>query len=221
MIHVPNKIDYNVLLKEHKHFILFHIHLYLMSKSITVKYKGLEILCNPGTIVPYRQQKLDMSKVVITDDAIYRSVKNGSVASEKDLIKAFGEKLELKEALHIMLTKGDFQLTAKERQQLVEQRRARLLDYFNNNYLDPKTNAPHPISRLEATFTQIKAKVNYEMPFDKNCEEIRKAMLGVLPIKPKDTSASEGAITIEKNKKNTAEKTKYGRKKGGKSRFNK
>jgi ribosome maturation protein SDO1 len=190
-----------------------------MSKSITVKYKGLEILCKPGTIIPYRNQKLDMSNVVITDDAIYKNVKNGNVASEKDLVKAFGEKLELKEALEIMLSKGSFQLTSKERQMLVEQRKARLLNYFNSNFLDPKTNTPHPLSRLEATFTQIKAKINYEMPFDKNCEEIRKAMLGVLPIKPREMLISDGEINTIK--KNTAEKTKFGRKKGGKSRFNK
>lgn len=191
-----------------------------MSKSITVKYKGLEILCVPGSVIPYRNGKLDISKVLLTDDAIYKNVKNGNVASEKDMTKAFGEKLNLADAFHLMLTKGDFQITAKERQLLNDQRKAKLLAYFNDNFVDPKTNAPHPISRLEVTFAQIKARINYEIPFDKNCEEIRKSMLGVLPIKPVETSAEDGAVQVTKTK-NSAEKTKYGRKKGGKSRYTK
>lgn len=192
-----------------------------MSKSITVKYKGLEILCVPGSIIPYRNGKLDISKVLLTDDAIYKNVKNGNVASEKDMTKAFGQKLELKDAFHLMLTKGDFQITAKERQLLNDQRKAKLLAHFNENYVDPKTNAPHPVSRLELTFAQVKAKINYEMSFDKNCEDIRKSILGVLPIKPVETSADDNGVVEISKPKNSAEKTKYGRKKGGKSRFTK
>ena len=157
-----------------------------MSQSIIVKYKGLEILCKPGTIIPYRHGKLSMSNVVLTDDAIYKDVKKGNVAAEKDYIKAFGDKIELQDALEIMLQKGDFQMTTKERQELNQQRRLKLLDYFHHNYVNPETNFPHPLLRYDTVFNQIKAKINYEMPFDKNCEEIRKAMIGVLPIKPKE-----------------------------------
>jgi ribosome maturation protein SDO1 len=191
-----------------------------MSKSIIVKYKGLEILCQPGTVVPYRQGKLSMSNVVITDDAIYKDVKKGNIASDKDIEKAFGESLSLKDALDIMLHKGDFQLTIKEREDLNEQRRLRLLDYFQHQYVNPETNTPHPITRLEATFKQIKAKVNYEMPFNKNCDEIHKAMLGVLPIKPKELAS--GAVEHPKTQKpkNSNVKDSYDRKKGDKSLFN-
>lgn len=193
-----------------------------MSKSITVRYSGLEILCKPGTILGYRNGKLPMSNVVITDDAIYKSVKNGNVASDNDLTKAFGSLLPLNECLDIMLQKGDFQMTTKERQELTDKRYAQLLEYFHQNFVDPKTNSPHPIVRLEATFKQIKAKVNYSMPFDKNAEDIRKNILGVLPIKPKDNAS--GAVVqpkVVKTPKPSSQKPSYGRKKGGKSRFNK
>ena len=191
-----------------------------MSKSIIVKYKGLEILCQPGTVVLYRQGKLPMSKVVITDDAIYKDTKKGNIASNNDIEKAFGELLSLKDALEIMLQKGDFQMTTKERQELIEQRRLKLLDYFQHQYVNPETNAQHPLTRLEATFKQIKAKVNYEMPFNKNCEEIRKAMIGVLPIKPKDVGSGAVENPNPQKYKNNVTKTSYGGKKGGNNRFN-
>jgi ribosome maturation protein Sdo1 len=193
-----------------------------MSKSITVKYKGLEILCKPETIVKYRANKLPMSSVVITDDAIYKNIKKGNVASDKDITKAFGQKLELNDALDLMLQKGDFQLTTKERRELIDQRMSRLLEYFHTHYIDPTTNVAHPITRLQATFSQIKAKVNYEMPFDKNVELIRKDMLGVLPIKPievDDTNTTQTQTQTQPVKTSSAVKTSYGRKKGGKSRF--
>lgn len=159
-----------------------------MSQSIIIKYRGLEILCKPGSILPYRNGKMQMSDVVMTGDNIYKDVKKGNIASDKDIIKAFGEKLELTNAIEIMLQKGDFQMTTKERQELNQKRRLKLLEYFHHNYVNPETNFPHPLSRYETVFNQIKAKVNYEMPFDKNCEEIRKAIIGILPIKPKTSN---------------------------------
>jgi ribosome maturation protein SDO1 len=192
-----------------------------MSKSITVKYKGLEILCKPGTIVPYRHGKLPFNQVVITDDAIYKDIKQGNVASEKDLVKAFGENLELKDAIEIMLQKGDFQMTTKERQELMQQRRLKLIDHFHHNYVNPETNQPHPINRIDNVFNQIKARVNYEISFDKNCEEIRKGMLGVLPIKPKTVDTGAVFQPTNKSKQNTNTSTlNANRRKGGK-RFGK
>jgi ribosome maturation protein Sdo1 len=189
-----------------------------MSKSIIVKYKGLEILCQPGTVALYRQEKLPMSKVVITDDVIYKNTKKGNIASDKDIENVFGESVSIKDALEVMLQKGDFQMTTKERQDLNDQRRLMLLDYFQHNYVNPDTNSQHPITRWEAAFKQIKAKVNYEMPFNKNCEEIRKSIIGVLPMKLKDVGS--GALEQPKKQKTNYAKPSYDKKKGGKSRFN-
>lgn len=171
-----------------------------MSQSIFVKYKGLEILCKPGTIIPYRMGKLSMSDVIITDDAIYKNVKKGDCASEQDIIKVFGEKIELKDAFEVMLQKGDFQMTTKERQYLIQRRRLKLLDHFHQNYVNPENNSPHPISRLDNVFNEIKAKINFEMQFDKNCEEIRKILIGFLPLKPKDVNTIHQYQSTNKNK---------------------
>lgn len=177
-----------------------------MSKGIIVKYNGLEILCNPGTVVSYRSGKSKLSDVLLTDDAIYKSVKSGNVASENDLIKAFGEKVELKDGFDIMLQKGDFQMTTKERQELNQQRRAKLVEYFHHNYLNPDTNTPIPVVRIEAAFKTIKARVNYEISFNKNCEEIRKGLIGVLPIKPKDNSIINLFQSNDNNQKSNTDK---------------
>lgn len=165
-----------------------------MSKGnpIVVRYKGLEILCRPETVIKYRQGKLPMSEVLITEDNVFKNVKKGNVASENDIKKALGKDgLSLNEVFTILLEKGDFQMTTKERQDLTNQRRQKLIEYFHENFLDPKTNGPIPRTRIETTFEQVKAKINYEMSFDKNVEEIRKSVLGVLPIKPKDTPGHE------------------------------
>ena len=162
-----------------------------MSKSnhIIVRYKNLEILCHPETVIKYRQKKLPLSKVLITEDNIYKNVKKGDIASDSDIKKALQkDDITLTQAFEILLEKGDFQMTTKERQELTLQRRLRLVEYFHENFLDPKTNGPHPKTRIDAAFEQIKAKINFEMSFDKNAEEIRKAILGILPIKPNDSN---------------------------------
>lgn len=193
-----------------------------MSKSITVKYHGLEILCYPETVLKYRQGQLAKNKVLMSDDAIYKDIKKGNVASAQDLAKVFGNDMTLENAMEVILQKGDFQMTTKERQMLQQNRRAQLLEYFNKHFLDPKTNTAHPISILDATFNQVKAKINYEIPLYKNAEEIRKSMLGILPIKPKDSFTPEQPPAPPAPKpKDSAEKTKYGRKKGGVSRHRK
>ena len=156
-----------------------------MSKSIMVRYKGLEILCKPDTVSKYRDGIItDKSKVVMTDDTIFKNVKKGNVASEKDITKALGDKMSINDVLELMLQKGDYQMTTKERQELNKKRKAQLVSYFHENFLDPKTDKPIPESRIESTLDQIKATINYEIPFNKSAEDIRKNILGVLPIKP-------------------------------------
>lgn len=192
-----------------------------MSKSVTVRYRGLEILCLPDTVYKYRKGLLAKSKVLITDDTIYKDVKKGNVASEKDIEKALGSPTSINDAIEYLLQKGDYQITSKERQEMNVERRNQLLEHFHQYYLDPKTDSPYPISTLDATFVQIKAKVNYEVSFNRNAEDIRKAMLGILPIKPRDNVPSFQSNTVgekEKVKPSSAAKTKFGRKKGGKSR---
>ena len=82
--------------------------------------------------------------------------------------------------------KGDFQLTSQERTELTQQKRNEILHYFHSNYINPSNNLPHPITRYENAFTQLKINIDYLLPTDKQVREIHKKLSGVIPMKHKE-----------------------------------
>ena len=76
-------------------------------------------------------------------------------ASAAELESSFGTADEMECAREIC-KKGDLQLTAAERAEKVAQKRAAILNYLNKYYMDPKSNLPHPIARLDAALDDIK-----------------------------------------------------------------
>lgn len=85
--------------------------------------------------------------------------------------------------IEYMLQHGDFQMTAKERQELIDRHRNKVIEYFVKNYVNPSTLVSHPPQRIEQTLQKIKAQLDYTVSFDKQVKEIHKKMLGVLPLK--------------------------------------
>lgn len=49
--------------------------------------------------------------------------------------------------------------------------------------MDPKTKTPHPTIRIDNAITDLKYRVDPDMPVDKQVTEIMRNMPGILPIK--------------------------------------
>jgi len=164
-----------------------------MSKNILVRYRNLELLCNPNTVVKFRKGLITRDSVLAIDQ-IFKSAQKGNKANEKDIQKVFGNKV-LSECIDEMLNNGEFQLTSKERKDLTEKRKNEILHYFHNNYIDPKSKLPHPRARYENAFKEQKINIDYSISTERQVKDIYKKLIGVINMKPNE---KEITISLEK-----------------------
>ena len=60
------------------------------------------------------------------------------------------------DALKEIVTNGEIALTTQERREKVEQKRKEILHFINMYYVDPTSNLPHPITRLETAMESFR-----------------------------------------------------------------
>ncbi len=158
-----------------------------MSETINIARlkKGsdvFEIVVNPDQAIYFRHHPEANIRDALVYPKIYTDVKKGLLVPEQKLQAIFNTTDPLEVAKQIIL-KGDIQLTAEYRKQLFEQKRKRIIDIIHKQGVDPRTNAPHPLQRVEAALEQSKVRIDeYKAP-ELQVPEILKALRPILPIK--------------------------------------
>ena len=126
-------------------------------ENTIIKYKGFEILCKNGTIDSYRNSKLSMQDILLTDN-IYTDIKKGNIAKKSDLIKSFNKE-DINDCIKIILDEGDYNLTTQERRKLVDKRKDEIISYIMKNYNDLQNNKLNSL-QIETILKKIKLVVN-------------------------------------------------------------
>jgi ribosome maturation protein SDO1 len=158
------------------------------TNSIVCKLKKngniYEILCKPGTINLYRQNKLGIDNTIISDEIFSNSSKFNKV-TQASLKKDFGTDNKL-ECIKIILKDGVFPLTKEEITTLNDAKRKEIINYLHKYYLDPRVvpAIPHPESRLDTVLDQMKIKVDYNISLERQLRDILKFLPEFIPIKP-------------------------------------
>ncbi len=89
----------------------------------------------------------------------------------------------------IIVEKGELQLTASERKDFVDQKRAEigietlnsvaiifllisihLVNYIHKYFVDPRAKTPHPVTRIEAALDTLKIRVDPDIPVEKQVQ---------------------------------------------------
>lgn len=147
-----------------------------MSKPCLVKYNGLELLCKPETVTKYREGKLSVSSTVITD-IIFTNSNKGDQASASDLKKVFNTE-DINSCIKTILDKGTFKLTKNELKEKVNQKRKKVCNLFNENYINPKNGLPYTITMWDSILTENKIIIDPEKSADTQMNDIKKKLLG-------------------------------------------
>lgn len=167
-----------------------------MSKNFQlVRYKGkinLEVACNPETVLLYRQGKLGLSKVQFSDE-IWKSFSKGEAAQVSDLMNEF-ETEDKNEVFKIILEKGDYQMSTKERREFLEKKRLEIVNYIHKNYVNPQTKLPHPIVRIEQALKEIKYQIVPNKTASKQVEEMFSQLCTLIRLKKDQIT---GALTLK------------------------
>ncbi|KAH3732591.1 rRNA metabolism protein, SBDS family [Pelomyxa schiedti] len=147
-----------------------------------------EVLAKLGTVPKYREGNLGLDKVLFADE-IFTNVQKGEKAKGTDLRAAFGTD-NVTDCIKVILTKGEFQLTADQRREKVEAKKREIINYIHKYYIDPRAKTPHPVTRIENALETLKIHVDPDLPVDRQIPDIVKRLPEVMPVKKSEIEAT-------------------------------
>jgi ribosome maturation protein SDO1 len=159
---------------------------------MTKDNEHFEILVKPQKALDYRMGKVSGITEVLAAETIFSDANKGTKSSVEAQQKAFGTTDALKIAENI-LTKGTLQLTTEQRRKMVEDKRKQIIDFISRQSVDPKTNLPHPPTRIENAMEQIRYPIDPFKSVEEQAKDIIKLLRIILPLKMEQISV---AITI-------------------------
>ena len=157
-----------------------------MSKEYTIvrhQHSGekFEILVDPDKGLAYKRGELSEIRNVLMIDTIFTDANKGEKASAEKLEKHYGTSDPIEVAIE-MFEKGTFQLTAQQRNEMIEQKRKQIIHIISKTYVDPKTKLPHPPIRIENALENVKYHVDPFKDADEQVQDVVQAMRSILPM---------------------------------------
>jgi ribosome maturation protein SDO1 len=149
---------------------------------LTKDNEHFEILVKPQKALEYRNGKIAGITEALAAEIIFSDANKGTKVSEEAMHKAFGTTDALKIA-DIILKKGTLQLTTEQRRKMVEDKRKQIVDFIARQAVDPKTNLPHPPTRIENAMEQIRYPIDPYKPVEEQAKDIVKLLRPILPLK--------------------------------------
>jgi len=159
-------------------------HVHLTNVAVVRMNKGgkrFEIACYRNKVVDYRQGlEKDLSEVLQTD-RIFANVSKGEFAKAKDMQKVFGTKDE-DEISKLILSKGQLQVSDKERSQQLEKTSAQIAEWISKNCVQPATDRPYTISQIRHAMQQANVSIHPTKPLKRQYLDCVRLLQKVVPI---------------------------------------
>jgi len=140
-----------------------------------------EIVVDPDKAVLAKKNP-ELTSEALSFPKIFSDAKKGLQASEERM-KHWFKTADPIAVAKIIIQEGNIQLTAEYRQKLVEQKKKQLIELICKNGVDPRTNAPHPLTRIEAAIQEAKIKIDEFKSADAQLKDALKKLQPIIPIK--------------------------------------
>lgn len=154
----------------------------------------LEIVINPDEAVEFKtavesRENEDIPEVgepsiseIVKSEHVFHDASKGELASEHFLQEVFGTIDFLKVAEQILL-RGEIQLTAEHRKRIRDAKLKKIINIIHRNAIDPTTNLPHPVARIETAMENIHFNLDEYRSAEDLVEEVMHKLRPILPIK--------------------------------------
>ncbi len=158
----------------------------MSQKVTTARYSAggekFEILVKPDPAFDFKQGKpVPLSEILVSDE-IYSDASKGLRVSEEKLMKVFQTTDPLKVA-EVILRKGELLITAEQRRRMLEEKRKQIISFIAKNYVDPKTNLPHPPTRIEQAMAQAKVAIDPFKDAEEQAKVVVEKLRSIIPLK--------------------------------------
>ena len=157
-----------------------------IDKSVVVKLKKegkhFEILVDSEKAMEFKKGKsVSLDEVLVTEE-IFTDAKKGTRASEVELKRLFGTDNKL-EVCKLIIKNGEVPFTVDMLRKDAEQKRKQIIQIIHKNSVDPNTEKPHPLQRIDNAMNEAKVRIDADKPAEQQVNEIIKKINMILPIK--------------------------------------
>lgn len=154
------------------------------SVTARLEYYGerFEILVDPDLASEFKRGKNIPLEEILAVEEIFKDVKKGDKASEESMNKAFSSTDPL-EVAALILKKGQVQLTAQQRKEMLEEKRKKIIAKITREAINPQTKLPHPARRIEKAMEEAKVHIDPFKSVDEQVNIVLKAIRVKIPIR--------------------------------------
>ena len=148
-----------------------------------------EILLDPAAMDLIKAGKeIDLMEYLAVED-VFNNARKGTRPTEDIIKKAFGT-TDIKEVAQKIIAKGEVQITAEQRKEMLEAKKKQIVTYIAANAINPQTKLPHPPLRIELALDEAKLHADPFKPVDKQVEEAMRLLRPLIPIRFEKTKVA-------------------------------
>ncbi len=151
-----------------------------------------ELLVDPDLAMDVKQGKDVNLNDLLAVDRVFKDAKKGEEKAPESVRKVFGTE-NIMEVAKKIIREGEVHLTTEQRRRLVERRRKEVVAFISKNALNPQTNSPHPVQRIETAMEEAKVNIDIHKPFN---EQVRTAVEAIKKLIPLSMERLKVAVKI-------------------------
>ncbi|ASJ00062.1 ribosome assembly factor SBDS [Thermococcus gorgonarius] len=141
-----------------------------------------EILVDPYLARDFKEGKDVPIEEILATPYVFKDAHKGDKASEHEMEKIFGTS-DPYEVAKIILRKGEVQLTAEQRRQMLEDKKRYIATIIHRHAVDPRTGYPHPVDRILRAMEEAGVHIDIFKDAEAQVPAVIKAIRPLLPIK--------------------------------------
>ncbi|AMM54621.1 ribosome assembly factor SBDS [Pyrococcus kukulkanii] len=149
---------------------------------LKVHGETFEILVDPYLARDFKEGKDVPIEEILATPYVFKDAHKGDKASEHEMEKIFGTS-DPYEVAKIILRKGEVQLTAQQRRQMLEEKKRQIATIIHRHAVDPRTGYPHPVDRILRAMEEVGVRVDIFKDAEAQVQDVIKALRRVLPLK--------------------------------------
>ncbi|MEM1985884.1 MAG: ribosome assembly factor SBDS [Nitrososphaeria archaeon] len=149
---------------------------------LTIDGEKFELLVRPDQALSYKMGKqIELSQIVGIEEIFSDAAKGLRVSEEK--LQKFFRTTDFYKIAEIILKKGELQLTLDQRRKLIEEKKKAIISILSKNFVDPRTNTPHPPTRYEQALEEAHVSIDPFKSPEEQLQNIVEALRPILPLK--------------------------------------
>jgi ribosome maturation protein SDO1 len=144
--------------------------------------ESFEVLIDPKVVNQLREGKeVNLYDHMVIDE-VFKNAHKGTKASEEKLKEVFGT-IDPIEVAKTIILKGEIQLTAQQRKEMLEAKRKRIVQEIARNALNPQTGGPHTVARIEMAMEEAKVHIDPFKSVDQQVKDVMDKLRPIIPIR--------------------------------------